>query len=86
MVYNGILFHDLRRSAVRNLVRSRVPEKVEMQFTVARRAPVFDRYDIVSQDDVLEAGRKLESYFEEEKGHRKGHTLHQNAAEDSPVN
>jgi hypothetical protein len=41
---------------------------------------VFDRYNIVSQDDVLEAGRKLEAYFEEEKGHKKGHTLHQDAA------
>jgi integrase len=67
MKYAGLLFHDLRRSAVRNLVRSRVPDRIAMKISGHKTRSVFDRYNIVSQDDVLDAGRKLESYLEEKK-------------------
>jgi hypothetical protein len=41
---------------------------------------VFDRYNIVSENDVMKAGRQLEEFFET------GTAVHQNAASDSPVN
>ena len=85
MVYHGKLFHDLRRTGVRNMIRANVPQSVAMKISGHKTDSVFRRYDITSANDVIDAGRKLEAFHRGQVGDNSGTELHQNAAAGSVV-
>jgi integrase len=60
--------HDLRRSFVTNSRRRGVPESVVMRMSGHRTRNVFDRYNIVNDEDVRNAVKLIEAGRERELG------------------
>ena len=59
--------HDCRRTAARNLIRANVPERVAMLLTGHKSRAIFDRYNIIHEQFLLEAGDQLVGYLAQPK-------------------
>jgi integrase len=71
--YRGLIFHDLRRCAVRGLIRAGVAQKTAMCITGHRTVQTFHRYQIIAPADLQNATRKLEISQEQERELLKSH-------------
>jgi integrase len=60
--YEGLIPHDLRRSAVRDMIRSGVPQTVAMRISGHKTDSVFRRYDITEDRDLIAAKNSLRAY------------------------
>jgi hypothetical protein len=59
------LFHDLRRTAVRNMVRANVPQSVAMSISGHKTVSMFLRDKITSGDEQREALQKVRAHLEQ---------------------
>jgi integrase len=60
--FAGRLFHDLRRSGVRNMIRAGVPQNVAMKISGHETVAMFKRYDICNDDDKRAAAESVLRY------------------------
>ena len=81
------LFHDNRRSAIRNLVRAGIPEDVSMKISGHRTRSIFSRYNVSTESDIRQGAARLGEYLkamEEQAAKQDPHTIGTLAAS-SPI-
>lgn len=65
--YVGLLFHDLRRSAIRDMVRAGVPPTIARGISGHETEEVVDRYNIINAADTRKALAATQVYRREQK-------------------
>jgi integrase len=65
------IFHDFRRSGVRNMVRAGVRESVAMAISGHRTRAIFDRYNITSDEDLRQAVKQTQEHLKSQPAKRK---------------
>lgn len=63
----NLLFHDLRRSAVRNMMRSGISEVVARAISGHRTSSVFNRYNITVNSDLKDAAKRMNEFLSAQK-------------------
>jgi len=61
---SGLIFHDLRRYAVRNLIRAGVPIQTAKKWSGHKTDSMLERYNIIETDEMVAAFTQTEKYRE----------------------
>ncbi len=89
--YTGLIFHDLRRTAARNLRWAGIAQGVIMKIGGWKTRSVFERYAIVSRTNIVDAMQRLQQTEKAlevatvTNGHENGHAAQQTAAPALPA-
>ncbi len=78
--YRGPLLHDFRRTAVSRMEAAGIPRKVAMAISGHKTDSVYRRYHIVSQQDLMEAGRRLLAYHAQQNSPHGEHLVNTSQA------
>jgi integrase len=57
-------FHDLRRTTARNLNRAGVPDPIAMALMGHKTRAMYDRYNIVDEDDRRKASAQMQAFLQ----------------------
>ena len=63
-----VLFHDMRRTAIRNMERAGIPRSDARQITGHRTEGTYLRYDISSEKGAIAAGDKMSEFHQKQLG------------------
>jgi integrase len=87
LMYTGRIFHDLRRSAICNMLECGISQVQAMRFSGHETASVFKRYaSIFNQRSMQAAAQKLENFHNQPLGATSVLPVPEIADEDLPVN
>jgi integrase len=67
----GLLPHDMRRSAVRNFRRAGLSKNEGMKLSGHETDSIYRRYDIFSDDDLTESMNRVQEHLKKEAENRK---------------
>lgn len=67
VVYTGAVFHDLRRSAIMLMIQGAVDPTEAKKISGHETDSVFQRYNIITEARVLAAGKKIDSFIEQQR-------------------
>jgi hypothetical protein len=70
--YPDLLFHDLRRSAVRNMRKAGMDQKMRMQISGHKTDSMEKRYNILVADDVKESTKLMDGWFQKQRQKPRG--------------
>ena len=68
--HHGRVFHDLRRTTARNLLRAVVPDRIAMAIMGHKTRAIYDRDKIVDEEDIRRGMRRAEEYVTEQGDNR----------------
>jgi integrase len=69
--YPNLLFHDLRRTAERNMTKAGMDQSMRMKISGYKTPSMSHRYNILTVADIADEKLKLDAWFKEQKAKRK---------------